>query len=88
MKAEMKEEWEIEEKGGGGGLTCQALAPLTPPSTSIQGLTPRSLHSSLSFLILATWLGINFCPPKPGFTAGHTQNQQESKPKTMNSSGA
>mmetsp|Transcript_22958 Transcript_22958/g.78164 ORF Transcript_22958/g.78164 Transcript_22958/m.78164 type:complete len:247 (+) Transcript_22958:184-924(+) len=49
-------------------MTLYALAGPTPPSTSIQGLTPASLHICLMAAIFSTWDSMNFWPPKPGFT--------------------
>ena len=45
-----------------------AFCSETPPSTSIMGLTPCSLASARTLATLATELGMNFWPPKPGFT--------------------
>ena len=49
--------------------TLYAFLPLMPPSTSIHGDTPASSHICLSFRTFSTWYSMNFCPPKPGFTA-------------------
>ena len=49
--------------------TLYAFLPLMPPSTSIHGDTPASSHICLSLRTFSTWYSMNFCPPKPGFTA-------------------
>ena len=42
------------------------LSKLIPPSTSISNFRFFFYFILLSFLILFTIFGINFCPPKPG----------------------
>src|SRR5436853_270338 len=64
-------------------MTCQALAPLIPPSTSMIGSSPRASHSLRSARIFGTTEGRKLWPPKPGLTLINRMMSQRSSTSSI-----